>query len=547
MRKTVIKRRKRVSGANAPAAANNSNATFAGPSSTAGASTHREREPDIEEEAASTVAGSVGGASTAYRDPKSSHVPGAPGPNTQSDQAHEAAMTLIAVHTSGGPGGSEPAAPQRGPADGARPHHHHHHHHHPLPAGASAGGREKVRAQVAAAGAGQQRSLVADGEADDRPSKRAKPSPKDARAKDATVARPSAKETPHKPPPPPSSVASASSSAVPHHHHHHHHRHIPAAAHTHAHAHAHAPHAHSASSEHVHAVPPQQWLAEVVQHHLELVEEKRRLDVLLRKTETVLASAGIALPLPPAGVHHHHHTPHGIVPHVHHHHHPPGVHTHGQHGHAHVHRVHSHSHLPVQAGPDPSSPARARQAIAAAPGTSGEAGPPSRLQERDQRSSSPKGPAGQEGEGSGNAAAKHPADTAERSPDRPTDPDAVKSDGAAGDFEARIAAMPVSAAVPLPHKRKSGLTGGGAGGEDSLSARGRSSEASSAISGWLKGVAESSASASAAASAAPSVHSDAEPEHEHEHEHEPVAAPDHEGVTKRDNGNDAGAEAQMDA
>lgn len=517
MRKTVIKRRKRVSGVNGQSQAPGSSIA-ANPQDT-----------DIDEEGASSINGSIAapgytiGPSQSRPPPPSQGTPGRQG--FQSD--HEAAMTLMAVSTGVGTGSPEQerrelqqqrnAASTGLQAPRAA-----------LPSAASSG-RDKARAAAAVAAAaatttatakttpavhnGSSASTVAGVKQpaqdhagnDERPSKRTKQG-------DAGPSQEASKQTGQSSSHGAPARTTSPTSTLGHHHHHHHHHPVVRAGpgSTHSHTHSTRPHAHSDVGSR-NAVP-QNILAEVVQSHLELLEERKRLDLLLRKTEAVLANAGVPIPslASTATPHHHHHHPTTAahaVPHVHHHH-PTAHHVYTGHTHAIVHRVHPHAHVQHQPAAAAVTGAHQHQQQAHTqqqgqqerqqqPGkavTDGEASEPSVNGD-----AKPRGLSAPPREEDGQKAAEEEADkeigearSTKSAPAMETGEEQEEAPVSRNDFEARLAAMPITAAVPLPG-RKLAEGSGPRGKRNRLADRddGNDSEASSAISGWLKGVADS--------------------------------------------------------
>ncbi|CAO1628211.1 unnamed protein product [Parajaminaea phylloscopi] len=499
MRKTVIKRRKRVTGAGAANAGSSTAmtqgaaATSSGTPGPVNASASASASAQMHSEAKLHHQGSVQTSATLDQDdvaaPSSSTHPhprphhhhhhhpaphshhhshpaahlhphdhpeqGAAGPaaankRVANDEAsHEAAMALIAVHTGTGNPEEAPSGPSMTQARAVVP-----------ASGSISGGREKARAHAAATAAAASTTASSSNPRAGASAKRIKQTHGEDPAGVVAEARP----------------------VVPHHHHHHHH-HRGATGHQHVHraipsteAPGHVPHAHVHSAGRTLSghgghggMSSSHWLAEIVQHHSELVEEKRRLEVLLRKSEVILANAGLNVSSGAsasgsvASAGHHHHHPH-THPHTHTHPHAH-VHHHHSHGHVgHVHRVHSHAHAarPAQTMDKTSEAHPAVQPSVPAE----EAETRIMSSERKARSLSP-------------AADEQRIGDAEQ----------PRSEG--GDFEARLRALPVSAAVPLPllRKRKAALHDG----DDERTATGsQRSEAVSAISGWLQGVTESS-------------------------------------------------------
>ncbi|CAO1618787.1 unnamed protein product [Sympodiomycopsis kandeliae] len=577
MRKTVIKRRKRVTGANAPPSS--VIGSTPGPSSIPAGHSHSHPHPHHDHphyhhhhhhhpnylpshasastpgypsgypveghpyeyegppspSAASGANESVAGASVVHHTAASlhsgpphhhSHQPQQPTedarpkstvPGAGAEQAHEAAMTLISVHAGGGsgPGGAGETPPTASPR--LQPGHS------STKGITSAGGgpREKARAQVAAAaaaaaaasaGAGQGsdahegaghshgpiRRAAPSGPGEERPAKRAK---QDGGHEGATAAgdtdvgntSASSVTAPRRSGNDSTSANHPATHAAhhPHHHHHHHHHGHTHAAHSHKHTHNVDSHGHAASH----------WLAEIAQHHLDLLDEKRRLDVLLRKTESILAGAGIPAPsgaassTSVAGA--------AVVPHVHHH--AAGHHVHGNHNHAHVHtRPHAHSHAPHQhthahthhgvRAPAHShvhtagSPKGANASVSASgPSASAPHHHHHHVHSATNGKDVTAAEAVEDKEGSEhNAAAVVPSTAKEGPPQNAGGPDEPGHQ----EFEARLAAMPISAAVPLRLRKRGAVAGDDVNGEGNRSER-HTSVASSAISGWLKGVAES--------------------------------------------------------
>lgn len=512
MRKTIIKRRKRVTGTANGAQSTSTPAPQRGPTSS------------IADEDAAVLGWSSqnlqhpSDAQQQQQRPPPTFDPGHATSGTgHNEQAHEAAMALISVHTGGGGADSEERQFE------------HHHSHGPPHSQASlsrvnsaiggGGVREKARAHAAAASAAAAAASHSPGQPEhsqqssERPAKRAKQQLDGTPAEESVVA------------------AGPSNAPLPHHHHHHHH-HAPVPHHTHS-------HHRTASQEGVAPrPPPPQWIAEVVQLHGDLLEERRRLDMLLRKAEATLSGAGVPLPpmsghgvgggtgggsvittpglrslgSPPPGAVHHHHHPHShghAHGHIHHHHHPVGhahAHTHAHpHTHTHmvprhVHRVHSHG-----AGPQPTpggGPAPANTASRSRPIV-----PHSRSVAAEATGEHPLRRPTREVESPFAAVEANPT-RGSHSPNFARGElhahidgapiDAAIDDDVDNSFEARMRAMPVSAAVPLPlRKKRNQAKRDSAGGEVSDEADGDDGERAScsaavaSISGWLRDVAQS--------------------------------------------------------
>lgn len=369
------------------------------------------------------------------------------------EASHEAAMALIAVHTGAGNADEAPSSaslvlPERGAGTAS---------------GSTIGVREKARAQAAAAHAVATAAAAATATAspprnEDRQLKRVKQIHTD------------------------EIVASENLPTFPLHHHHHRH-HLPVSGHAYIRRtpSASEPHVHSSYS-HVHApthvvtnhasagaVSGSHLLAELIRHHADLVEGRRRLDALLRRTEAILMNAGVGISGAAsasgsvASTSHHHHRPHA---HIHHHHHPY-AHI------GHAHRVHTRIH---QTHPthqkDQGEEIQSNELESWAKDGEG------KVQDGDRTSRSRTPPN------------VHPTS---QPPEHhvSSGTDALPE---SGEFEARLRAMPVSAAVPLPltRERKAALATAGGAGEAGATSGSQKSHAASAISGWLQCVVESS-------------------------------------------------------